>query len=125
MTETVAYPGDKQAIYTRILAAIDRETARINAVADEIHANPELGMEEFKASALMTETISRYGYEVERGTGGIATAFKAIRGGRGSGPAIAFLAEYDALPGLGHGCGHNLIASSNLAAAIGLGEVIA
>lgn len=116
---------DREAIRARIIAAIDRERDVILGVGDEIHANPELGMEEVKASALMTQTISRYGYEVERGTGGISTAFKAIRGGKGSGPAIAFLAEYDALPVLGHACGHNLIASSNLAAAIGLGEVIA
>ncbi|MGB3305105.1 MAG: amidohydrolase [Thermomicrobiales bacterium] len=116
---------DADAIHARILEAIDREQETILAVADEIHANPELGMEEFKAQKLLTETIARYGFEVERGTGGIGTAFKAIRGGKGSGPAIAFLAEYDALPGLGHGCGHNLIAGSNLAAVIGLGAVIA
>jgi len=116
---------DKIAIYQRILAAIEDQRETILAVGDEIHANPELGMAEFKAQKLLTETISGYGYEVERGSGDIATAFKAIRGGKGSGPAIAFLAEYDALPGLGHGCGHNLIASSNLAAAIGLGAVIA
>ncbi len=116
---------DKFAIYERILAAIENQRDVILAVGDEIHANPELGMAEFKAQKLLTETIAGYGYEVERGSGGIETAFKAIRGGKGSGPAIAFLAEYDALPGLGHACGHNLIASSNLAAAIGLGAVIA
>lgn len=116
---------DTSAIYERILAAIENQRDVILAVGDEIHANPELGMAEFKAQKLLTETIAGYGYEVERGSGGIETAFKAIRGGRGSGPAIAFLAEYDALPGLGHACGHNLIASSNLAAAIGLGAVIA
>ena len=116
---------DREAIYARILAAIDRERDVILGVGDDIHAHPELGMEEVHASTLLTETIARYGYEVERGSGGLPTAFKAVRGGKGSGPAIAFLAEYDALPNLGHGCGHNLIASSNLAAAIGLGEVIA
>jgi amidohydrolase len=116
---------DKSAIYERILAAIENQRDVILAVGDEIHANPELGMAEFKAQKLLTETIAGYGYEVERGSGGTETAFKAIRGGKGSGPAIAFLAEYDALPGLGHACGHNLIASSNLAAAIGLGAVIA
>jgi amidohydrolase len=116
---------DKSAIHERILAAIENQRDVILAVGDEIHANPELGMAEFKAQKLLTETIAGYGYEVERGSGGIETAFKAIRGGKGSGPAIAFLAEYDALPGLGHACGHNLIASSNLAAAIGLGAVIA
>lgn len=116
---------DKEAIYNRILSAIDAQRETILAVGDEIHANPELGMEEVKAQKLLTETISKYGYEVERGTGGIGTAFKAVRGGKGSGRAIAFLAEYDALPVLGHACGHNLIASSNLAAAIGLGSVIA
>ena len=81
---------DREAIYARILAAIDRERDVILGVGDDIHAHPELGMEEVHASTLLTETIARYGYEVERGSGGLPTAFKAIRGGKGSGPAIAF-----------------------------------
>jgi len=112
------------ALPEQVLAAIDRERETILNVADTIHQNPELGLEEHKAAELLTRTIAAYGFEVERETGGLATAFKARKRGRPGGPVIAFLAEYDALPGLGHGCGHNLIAGSNLAAAIGLGAVI-
>ncbi len=106
------------------LAAIDAARETILAVGDEIHAHPELGLEEHRAADLLTRTIADFGFEVERPAGGLETAFVARRRGKGAGPRIAFLAEYDALPGLGHGCGHNLIASSNLAAAIGAGAVI-
>ena len=107
-----------------VLDAIEAARPTILEVADSIHAHPEIGLEEHHAVELLTSTIASFGFEVERGTGGMETAFKARRKGRGDGPSIAFLAEYDALPGLGHGCGHNLIASSNLAAAIGLGAAV-
>ena len=78
-----------------------------------------------RASALVAETIARYGYAVERPVGSLATAVRGIlRGGRGGdGPRIGILAEYDALPGLGHGCGHNSMAASGVGAAIGLAAV--
>ncbi len=116
--------ADRQSLYDEVLATIDRETDAILNVADTIHANPELSMEEFAASELLASTCERYGFEVERGSGGLPTAFKARKRGTGPGPAIALLAEYDALPGLGHGCGHNLLAGSTLAAAVGLAAVI-
>ncbi|HVL23231.1 MAG TPA: amidohydrolase [Thermomicrobiales bacterium] len=116
--------GTDQQLAGRVAAAIERERETILHVADTIHQNPELGREEHQAAELLATTIATYGFEVERGSGGMDTAFKARKRGKSGGPVIAFLAEYDALPGLGHGCGHNLIAGSNLAAAIGLGEVI-
>lgn len=115
---------NRQELYDAVLEAIDRERETILHVADQIHAHPELAMEERFACELLASTIERYDFSVERQAGSVETAFKAHLRGRGEGPAIAFLAEYDALPGLGHGCGHNLIASSNLAAAIGLSAVI-
>ncbi|HKG26646.1 MAG TPA: amidohydrolase [Thermomicrobiales bacterium] len=115
---------NRQALYDAVLDAIDRERETILHVADQIHARPEIAMEERFACDLLASTIERYDFSVERQAGGVETAFKARLRGRGAGPAIAFLAEYDALPGLGHGCGHNLIAGSNLAAAIGLSAVI-
>jgi amidohydrolase len=108
----------------RALEAIDEAREAILGVGDAIHARPELGLEERYASELLTSTIAEFGFDVERGSGGLETAFVAHKAGKGSGPKVALLAEYDALPGLGHGCGHNLIASSTLAAAIGLGAVI-
>ncbi|MEA2525293.1 MAG: hypothetical protein QOF73_2520 [Thermomicrobiales bacterium] len=117
-------PFNRQELYDAVLAAIDQERDTILHVADAIHARPELAMEERFACDLLATTMERYDFAVEREAGGVETAFKARLRGHGGGPAIAFLAEYDALPGLGHGCGHNLIASSNLAAAIGLSAVI-
>jgi amidohydrolase len=115
---------DRDALYRDVLAAIDRERDVILGVADAIHANPELAMEERFAANVLVETCERYGFAVERGTGGVETAFKARKSGAGPGPAVAFLAEYDALPGIGHGCGHNLLAGSTLTAAIGLAAVM-
>jgi amidohydrolase len=105
------------------LDAIDAARDTILRVADTIHANPELGFEEHMASKLLCDTIETFGFDVERGAGGVETAFVAKKGD-GDGPVIGILAEYDALPNLGHGCGHNLLAGSTLAAAIGLGAVI-
>ncbi len=107
----------------KILAAIDAAAAEIISVSHQIHDHPELGREEFFASKLLADTIEAHGFKVERGVAGIPTAFRA-RKGSPEGPRVAFLAEYDALPEIGHGCGHNVIASSALAAAIGLGSVI-
>lgn len=115
---------NRQEIYDAVLAAIEQERDTIMHVADSIHARPELAMHEHFACDLLASTIERYDFAVERQAGGVETAFKAKIGGSKSGPAIAFLAEYDALPGIGHGCGHNLIASSNLAAAIGVSAVL-
>src|SRR5690349_11956826 len=102
---------DRDALYRDVLAAIENARENILEVADKIHANPEIALEERFASNLLIETCEQYGFEVERGAGGVETAFKARKRGA-AGPAIAFLAEYDALPGLGHGCGHNLLAGS-------------
>ena len=105
------------------IEAIDAARDTILRVADTIHANPELGFAEHMASKLLCDTIETFGFAVERGAGGVETAFVATKG-PGNGPVIGILAEYDALPNLGHGCGHNLLAGSTLAAAIGLGAVI-
>jgi amidohydrolase len=107
-----------------ILAAIDLSSEKILAASHQIHAHPELGYQEVFASGLLAETLEAFDYQVERGFAGIPTAFRARKGG-GQGPRVAFLAEYDALPEVGHACGHNLIAAAALAAGIGLGAVIA
>ncbi len=126
MTATTPAPTtiDRAALAREVLAAIDRERDAILGVADTIHARPELAMEEHFAAGLLADTAERYGYAVERGVGGLETAFRARRRGAGDGPTVALLAEYDALPGLGHACGHNLIAGSTLAAAVGLAAVL-
>jgi amidohydrolase len=108
----------------RVAAAIDEHGPGIVEVSDQIHKRPEIGFEERFASQLLADSLRRYGFEVEKPLGGLATAFRATKRGRGPGPTVAVLAEYDALPGIGHGCGHNLIGASGLAAAIGLGQVM-
>jgi amidohydrolase len=108
----------------RIVDAIEANRQAIIEVAETIRQNPEIAYQERKASTLLASKIGDLGYEVEREAGGLETAFRASLHGRGEGPIVAVLAEYDALPGIGHGCGHNLIAGSGYAAAIGLNAVM-
>ena len=88
-------------------------------VARKIHAHPELRFEEHKAAGWLTEAAAAGGAEVEKPFRGLDTAFRA-RVTNGAGPHIAILAEYDALPEIGHACGHNLIASGALGAFLAL-----
>jgi len=102
--------------------SIDEHRDVLIGVSNRIHGEPELGHQEFRASALLVEALRGHGYDVELGVAGMKTAFVA-RGPRREGPTIGVLAEYDALPSIGHACGHNLIAASALGAAIGLSAV--
>jgi amidohydrolase len=108
---------------SRIIQNIDRAASEIIEASHQIHDHPELGYQEVFASNLLTEILQKHRFQVEKGFADIETAFCA-RKGSGSGPRVAFLAEYDSLPGIGHGCGHNIIGTSALAAGIGLGAVI-
>src|SRR3990172_6195274 len=87
-------------------------------VSRRIHANPELAMEEHQAAALLSERLEAHGFQVKRGVSWLKTAFSATWG-EGT-VTIAYLLEYDALPEIGHACGHNLIATAGLGAAYGL-----
>jgi amidohydrolase len=90
-------------------------------LSHRIHAHPELGFEEEQASTWLCEALSAAGFKVDKGVYGLPTAFIARAG---SGPLhIAICAEYDALPGIGHACGHNLIAASAVGAAIAAARV--
>jgi amidohydrolase len=100
------------------LDAIDMHSPLLRKVSQFIHDHPEIALQEVQSSAAAADVLEELGFEVERGIAGLPTAFRATTGSDG-GPHIAFLAEYDALPGLGHGCGHNLIALSALAAGVG------
>ena len=101
--------------------AIDAARDELYEIALDIHAHPELNYEEFYAADLLAGALEGHGFEVERGIGGVETAFRGtLRGGGGDGPTVAVLAEYDALPEIGHGCGHNLIAMAALGAGLGL-----
>ncbi len=94
----------------RVVKIVDALKPELKELTLKIHDNPELGMQEFKACAWQKELLAKHGFAIEENFCGIATSYKAVYQGKKPGPKIAFLAEYDALPGLGHGCGHNLIA---------------
>lgn len=112
-------------IKARVAAAVEGARREILELSHRIHADPEPAFEEHRAAAAIAEILGRHGYAVEHPAGSLATAIRAVRaGGRGgAGPRIGVLAEYDALPGLGHGCGHNTMAASGVGAAIALAAV--
>ena len=87
-------------------------------IARDIGEHPELGYQEYYAVDVLTQFLSRHGFMVEHSVAGLETAFVARYKGNKPGPRIAFLAEYDALPGVGHGCGHNLIGAASAGAAV-------
>ena len=93
-------------------------------VAEAIHVNPEIGYQEFEASKLLCNFLDKYGIKVQRNVAGMETAFLATCEGRSGGINVALLAEYDALPGIGHGCGHNLIGTAAVGAAISLRKIM-
>jgi amidohydrolase len=105
-----------------VASEVDAQRRLLNKLSLRIHANPELGFKEAKAAGWLTKYLAQNGFSIEPGICGLATAFQ---GGYGEGkPVIAILAEYDALPKLGHACGHNLIAASAVGAASALRPVI-
>jgi len=100
---------------------IEKWATRLIDVSHTIHAHPELAFEEHRASALLADAAQEAGFAVTRAAYGLETAFEAVRG---SGPfRVVVCAEYDALPDIGHACGHNVIAAAGLGAAVALGEV--
>ncbi len=111
---------DRDAWMVRIRSAVEELRERLLAASHEILANPELAFKEHRASTHLAEELERDGYAVERGVGGLPTAFRATLHGGSPGPTLAILAEYDALPEIGHACGHNIIAATALGAGLAL-----
>lgn len=109
---------------SRIYDSIDSHAERLISLAKEIHAKPEIGNEEVFASYSLSEYLREFDFEVTLGVAGHDTSFYAVKDSGVEGPTIAFLAEYDALPGLGHACGHNIIGTTSVAAGIALSEVL-
>ncbi len=108
----------------KIYLEIDNIKDELLDLSRKIHENPELCFEEYKSSKFIKELLKKHDFEIEENSGGIETAFKARFKGNNKGPVVAFLAEYDALPEIGHGCGHNLIAMVSTGAAIGLSKLM-
>ena len=107
--------GEVEAFKQRVTAEVDRRAEALLEASHLIHARPELCYEEHFACDLLASMCEGEGLAVERGAYGLETAFVA-RSGDGTGPTIAVLCEYDALPGIGHACGHNIIATAGLGA---------
>jgi amidohydrolase len=106
------------------LAALEAMRDELIQVSATLHAHPEVAFQEFKSAALLCDTLESHGFAVELGVGGLETAFRAEAQASGAGPAVALIAEYDALPALGHACGHNIIATSAVGAAVAVGHVL-
>src|SRR5437762_1614638 len=102
--------------------ALDRLGDELESLSHRIHDNPELGYQEVKAAGWLTEFLAGRGFKVERGVGGVETAFRAVIE-TGEGPTIAILCEYDALPAIGHACGQNGIATAGAGAGAALAAV--
>lgn len=106
-----------------VCARVDVLAPRLIAMSQEIYDHPELKFEERRASRLLAEELRRAGFSVELGVGGLETAIRAAHPAVQTGPRVAILAEYDALPEIGHACGHNLIATSACGACLALGGI--
>lgn len=114
-SEPVEGVPEKNKLKAEVQERVESYHQELIELSLRIHDNPEIGFRERKASMWLCEFLGRNNFRVEKGISGLATAF---RGSVGKGkPIIALLAEYDALPGIGHGCGHNIIAASAVGAA--------
>jgi amidohydrolase len=115
---------DLGALKGRVSTEIDAARPELVALSRRIHENPELGLEERQAADWLGGLLRDTGFSVERPVAGLATAFRAdVRGDRAR-PRVALLAEYDALAGLGHACGHNLICMASVGAAVALHRAV-
>lgn len=97
---------------------LEGRRAELTQMSRTIWENPEIGHQEKLASSLLTDMLEKNGFEVERGICGFETAFLAVKKSEKPGPVLGFVAEYDALPKLGHACGHNLFCCAAVGAAI-------
>ncbi len=115
---------DPESLKTEVIAEIDSISKKLIEISDQIHANPEVGHKEYATSKLLSDELEKAGFRVERRACELATAFKATMQGKSGGPTVALLAEMDALPGIGHGCGHNIIGTATLGAALALKKIM-
>ncbi|MDQ0256933.1 amidohydrolase [Evansella vedderi] len=108
----------------KIIQSIEENREAFYQISQYIGNNPELGNEEFKACQALTEELVKHGFTVKTGVVDQPTAFEAFYDSGKPGPHIGYMSEYDALPEVGHACGHNLIGTMGIAAGIALSKVI-
>ena len=113
---------EKTELKTAVIKEIDSQSGQLEQMSRQIHDTPETALQENQAAKWLSGYLEGNGFSVERGICQLPTAFKG-RFGK-DGPAVAMLAEYDALPKIGHGCGHNLIATAAIAAGVAISKVI-
>lgn len=101
-------------------ACVDEQAPELTKMADTIFDHPEIGPHEVFASKLLTDYLEAHGFTVTRGVGGLETAFRAVWKNGERGPNMGLLCEYDALPGMGHGCGHQMQGPGILGAAVAI-----
>ncbi len=107
----------------KVIIETDRIFPELVRISRAIHDRPELGFEEKEAASLLTQFLKKHGFHLESGMTSLPTAFRAQKGGPLS-PSVVFLSEYDALPNMGHACGHNLIAAASVGAGVALSTVL-
>ena len=107
-------------VIREVKAVVEPMKPELKDLSIKIHDNPELGLQEYKACEWQIEILHKYGFIVTENFCDIPTAYKAVYSGKKSGPKIAMLSEYDALPGIGHGCGHNLICMISIGSGIAM-----
>jgi len=113
----------KEQLARDIVGAVDAMRDELLGLSHVIHGEPELALEELRAAANLTAAVESHGIAVQREAFGLPTAYAAEFGKDGGGPTIAILSEFDALPGIGHACGHNIIAAAGLGAALALSKL--
>jgi amidohydrolase len=116
--------NDGNQIKEIVCREIDVLRPEMAAMAHSIHCNPELGFQEKESSRILVDFLKKHGADVVQSIAGMDTAFRASYTGKPGGGSVAILAEYDALPQMGHGCGHNLIGCAAAGAAAGIQKVI-
>ena len=113
---------EAKSLKEKIKSELEKRRGELVEMSLKIHANPEPGFQEVKAASWLSSYLEGNGFQVERGVAGLATAWRATYG-KGK-PGIALLAEYDALPEIGHGCGHNIIATAAVGAGVASKAVV-
>ena len=116
--------SDKVSLKMRVQEEVDAILPRLKELKDIIGRNPELGSEEHESSRLLVEELRSHGFQVEYPFFEMDTAFKAVYKGKEGGTVVAMLCEYDALPGVGHGCGHNIIGAAGVGAGIAVSRLL-
>ena len=117
------FEGASAELADAVEQAVEDVSERLTHVVRQLHADPETAFQEHHSAMLLHQEITRHGIDARLGEYGVETSVRAEIGDPGKGPTIAILAEYDALPGIGHACGHNVIAAAALGAFLALGSV--